>query len=354
MRPLRVALLVLAAALASAGPAATRGRADEAPLAAWSAPPSCPSRAVLEAEVERVLGRRPAGGPFGEVRVTQRGGRFRAALSLSGSGERRIEAASCEALVRAVALVLALHIDPDALSFEGGGTLGEGLGAAAPAATEAPAPWLAELDGSAVDPTRAQPDEPARELGSPFAAEPAEPREPDARFLGGAGLALDVGAMPGLSPGVWIGAAARLGWVEVGLEGRFHPEQRATLAPRPQVGAEVTLLAGRVRLGAALRVARIDVVTLELVPLVSMELGSVSARGVGLMTPLSGASLWWALQVGLEARAFFLDAIGLFVRGELEVALRRSSFLVEGYPTPVFRAADAGFVALVGLVLRTT
>jgi hypothetical protein len=344
--------LVLAAALAGLAVAAGAGRlaAQETPLVRWAGPPGCATGAGFEAEVERILGRRPAGGPFGEVRVVERGGGLGGTLSLGGRA-RRIDAATCDALERAMALVLALHVDPDALSL--GATVEAPEQPREPSPPE-PAAWLAELDGSAVDPARARPEERDAPLGSPFAPEARDPSEPDARFLGGGGLALDLGAMPGLSPGVWIGAAARIGWIEIGLEGRFHPEQRATLAPRPQVGAEVTLLAGRVRLGAALRVARFDVVSLELVPLASLELGSVSARAVGLMTPLSGTSLWWALQAGLEARAFLLDFIGVFVRAELEVALRRSSFLVEGYSTPVFRAADAGLVVLVGLLLRTS
>lgn len=323
-------------------------RAQEpTPLLEWQAPEVCPSRAVVEAEIERILGRRPAGGPYAGVTVTARVGRVSALLLLEGGGRRRIEAASCEALLRAVALILALHIDPDALSLDAPEPPPE----PAPPPPEPPVP---ELEGP-VDLQRARHPDPARELGSPFAPGVSrDPREPDARFLGGAALSLDLGAMPDTSPGIWLGASARLGGLlEVGLEARYQPEQRASLAPRPQVGAEVTLVAGRLRLGAAVVVARLPVV-LELVPVAAIELGSVSARAVGLMTPLAGASLWWALDVGLEARAFFLDALGLFLRGELQVALRRSSFLVEGYETPVFRAADVGFVGLVGALLRTS
>jgi hypothetical protein len=44
----------------------------------------------------------------------------------------------------------------------------------------------------------------------------------------------------------------------------------------------------------------------------------------------------------------------VFLRGEVEVTLRRSAFFVEGYTTPVFRAADAGFVGAAGLLFRTS
>jgi hypothetical protein len=326
---------------------ATPLEAQDTPLLAWTAPDSCPSRTLVEAEIERILGRRPERGPFAEVTVTARGSRHVAVLTFGPSRRRRIEGASCEAIVRAAALILALEIDPDALSLD----------AAEPEPEPAPPPpepEPAELLGG-VDLTRALAPDPARALASPFApGAPRGPVEPAFRFAGGAGLMLDAGAMPGLAPGVWVGAMGRVaGLVEIGLELRFLPEQRARLAPRPQVGADVSMLAGRVRLGVGLVVARIDVVTLEVAPLAALELGSVSANAVGLMEPLSASSLWWAVDAGLELRAFFLDAIGVFVRGELEITLRRSAFFVEGYTTPVFRAADAGFVGVAGLLLRS-
>jgi hypothetical protein len=339
-------------ALACAGlaglAAPQRLHAQDAPLLTWSAPESCPSRTLLEAEIERILGRRPEGGPFADVTVTARGGRHVAVLAFGPSRRRRIEGASCEAIVRAAALILALEIDPDALSLDVAEPQPEPV-------APAPEPPIAELEGH-VDPSRALTLEPARELASPFApGAPRGPVEPPFRFSGGAAMVLDAGAMPGLAPGFWVGAMGRVaGLVEIGLELRYLPEQRARLAPRPQVGADVSMLAGRVRLGVGLVVARLDAVTLEVAPLAALELGSVSASAVGLMEPLSSSSLWWAVDAGLELRAFFLDAIGVFLRGEVEVTLRRSAFFVEGYTTPVFRAADAGFVGAAGLLFRTS
>ncbi len=323
---------------------------DESPLVGWTAPESCPSRTLVEAEIERILGRRPTGGPFADITVTARGTRHAAVLLFGPAGasqrRRRIEGASCEAIVRAAALILALEIDPDALSID----VEE-----EPEPQPAPERRFAELEGE-VDPSRALVPDPARDLASPFAPGVSRgPPEPVVRFLGGAGLALDAGAMPDAAPGVWIGAGLRLaGLFEIGLEGRFLPEQRARLAPRPQVGADVAMLTGRLRVGVGLEVLRDRVVSLELAPLVALELGAVSANAVGLMTPLSSSSLWWALDAGLEMRAFFLDAIGVFVRGEAQITLRRAAFFVEGYSTPVFRASDAGFSGMVGVLLRTS
>lgn len=328
--------------------AGTVARAQDAPLLQWTAPDACPSRSVVEAEIERILGRRPDGGPFAEVTVSVRGDRHVAVLALPPSRRRRIEGSSCEALVRAAALILALEIDPEALSLD----------APEPAPSPRPAPEPpepAELSGE-VDPARARGPDPARALASPFAPGATRgPTEPPFRFAGGAGVVLDAGAMPGLAPGLWVGATARVaGLLELGLELRFLPDQRARLAPRPQVGADISMLAGRVRLGVGLVVGRIDVVTLEVAPLAALELGSVSATAVGLMDPLSSSSLWWSVDVGLELRAFFLDAIGIFARGELGITLRRSGFFVEGYSTPVFRAADTGFVGVLGVLLRSS
>jgi hypothetical protein len=340
-------LLLALAVLASAAPSHAQ---DDTPVVAWTAPDTCPSRAVFEAEIERILGRRPAGGPFADITITSRTGRHAAVLLFGPAGptqrRRRIEGASCEAILRAAALIVALEIDPDALSLD----VEE-----APEPTPAPEPSFAELEGQ-VDPSRALRLDPALALASPFAPGVSRtPPEPIVRFLGGAALALDAGAMPDLAAGVWIGAGLRLaGFFEIGLEGRFLPEQRARLAPRPQVGADVSMLAGRIRLGAGFVVLEDRAVAFELAPLIAVELGAVSANAVGLMTPLGSSSLWWAVDVGMELRAFFFDALGVFVRGEAQITLRRAAFFVEGYTTPVFRASDAGFVGLVGVLFRTS
>lgn len=347
-----IEVVVVSQRLAAQAPAAEVP--VEASLLDWTAPSSCPSRTIVEAEIERILGRRPEGGPFATVTIVVRGGRHTAELGVGSapSRRRRIEASSCEALVRATALIVALEIDPDALSVEV---------ADAPPRVQSPAseppsvPTPIELEGG-VDLSRVVPADPARALGSPFAPwRERGPHEPDVRFLVGVAPIFDAGAMPDLAPGVWLGATLRLGGLlEIGLEGRFLPEQRARLAPRPQVGADVTMLAGRLRVGAGFVLARVDVVTLEAAPLAALELGSVSAAPFGLMTPLSGAALWWALDLGLELRAFFFEALGVFVRGEAQIALRRSSFLIEGYTTPVFRASEAGFVGVLGVMFRTS
>ncbi|MFN7701800.1 MAG: hypothetical protein ACK6CU_15870 [Deltaproteobacteria bacterium] len=41
-------------------------------------------------------------------------------------------------------------------------------------------------------------------------------------------------------------------------------------------------------------------------------------------------------------------------RGGLEITLRCGGFFVEGYTTPIFRAVDAGFVGVAGLLLRSS
>ncbi|MFO0713878.1 MAG: hypothetical protein U0353_28745 [Sandaracinus sp.] len=336
--------VAVVACLALALPAQAQDSPADVPLVAWEAPPTCPSRAVFEAEVERILGRRPSGGPYADITVVAHGARHTAVLVL-GARRRRIEGASCEAIVRASALIVALEIDPDALS----------IGDEPEPPPPPPEPPLAELEGG-VELDRAVGPDPARRLASPFPPGSTRgPTEPPFRFLGGAGLALDSGAMPGLAPGVWLGASGRVaGLLELGLEVRILPEQRARLAPRPQVGADVSLVAGRVRVGLGIVVARLGVASFEVAPLVALELGSVSGTAVGLMTPLSASSLWLAADAGMELRAFFWDALGVFVRGELEITLKRSSFVVEGYSTPVFRADDAGFVGIAGILLRTS
>lgn len=350
------------------------GQAPAERLLTWTAPAPCPPVDVVETEIERLVGRRPEAGPLATVVVRARRGVLSALLTL-GAQRRRIDASTCEALVRAVALVIALHVDPDAplggpSSVQRDATSNEATTRVAsgpdPLLTGAPPEPLSRDDAPPAPPLRddAPPlldelDRGSLGCAEPIGADPEAPlsspspplRHPEGSFLAGFAATVDVGSMPEVSMGVWLGAAARLGpHFEVGLEGRFQPEQRAWLAPRPTIGAEVTFVAGRFRLGIAWSSNRAP--RIEFVPIAALELGAMSARAVGLLRGLSGTGLWWALDVGFEARVFFLDALGVFARSELQIALQRSSFVVEGYATPVFRAADAGVVVLAGLVLQ--
>src|SRR5262245_300757 len=106
---LRVWFGVLAASLGVVSPA----RADSPLVLVWQAPDECPSGPGVTRAVERLITKPPALALPATVVVRKRDERFTAEIRTSG-GSRHLEGESCRAVGEAVAMVLALAIDPDA------------------------------------------------------------------------------------------------------------------------------------------------------------------------------------------------------------------------------------------------
>lgn len=84
---------------------------------AWSAPAQCPSRAAVLGEIQSILegGAASTHAVLATAAVERDGPRWRVALSIrsdQGSGVRALDADSCAALASAVALIVALAVDP--------------------------------------------------------------------------------------------------------------------------------------------------------------------------------------------------------------------------------------------------
>ena len=116
---------------------------------AWSAPEECPSQQQVEAEIARLVG--------GDLRLRD-GNDLRADVSVSGGppwsadlttlhagrvGRRRLESPSCQAAADAVALIIALSIDPDVAAAGG---------QASPARASAGSPGAGEQEPAAAHP----------------------------------------------------------------------------------------------------------------------------------------------------------------------------------------------------------
>ena len=306
----------------------------------FDVPEACPSRASLEAEIAVNLGHTPPAN-IGRLSVRPRAAGFTATLTFEAGDSRTLEGETCAGLMHAVALIVAVQIDPEAM-----------FRAPSPPVEPPRERRFAELEGTCEPGREVRIDEDCA-LGEPFGPAGRTRREPGGRFLFGTALSVELGAMPGLSAGAWIGGTARIGIVEVGAEARYQPEAFSPLPQRPAIGAVVSLLAGRARVGLAISLGEIGPLALELVPHVALELGAVSARGAGLLTPIGTSSFWIALAPGAELRAFVFEHLGLFVRAEVEIALRRSPFVIAGYSTPAFLASPVGLTSLVGILLRT-
>ena len=313
-------------------------------LEPFDVPEACPSRESLEAEIAINLGHAPPAN-IGRLSVRARSAGFTATLTFEAGDSRTLEGETCAGLMHAVALIVAVQIDPEAM-----------FRAPSPPVEPPRERRFAELEGTCEPGREVRIDEDCA-LGEPFGPGGRTGRGPGGRCLFGAALSVaalsDEPATTGLSAGAWIGGTARIGIVEVGAEARYQPEAFSPLPQRPAIGAIVSLLAGRARVGLAISLGEVGPLALELVPHLALELGAVSARGAGLLTPIGTSSFWIALAPGAELRAFVFEHLGLFVRAAVEIALRRSPFVIAGYSTPAFLASPVGLTSLVGILLRT-
>jgi hypothetical protein len=288
------------AALASSGaPADAAG--EPVRLVYEAAPRSiCPTRAEFELEVEKLTSRARFTGDgrarLVRIELRRKGGDFEGRL-VTGRGEaqssRELRGKTCEEVASALAIAVALTIDPDAL-------LGSDDSEPAPPSVPEPAPE-----------PKAPPSKPAEPRATPA------PSPPRLRFGAGLGLALESAWSPRLSPGGKLFAL-----------GAYGERVRFALGVTRFVTREVD----QVSFGAWVIDAAVSyqVAMGELLkPFVSIgyELGVVRASGSGL--PLRGEAErpWQAACFGLGLRVergpFFFQ-----LGGDLLVPISRQRYLV--------------------------
>lgn len=336
----------------------------------WDAPDGCPDVDAVRAAVGRLV-RRPDAASA--ERVVARGAvrpeasRFRLRLS-TGEGdaaaERELTADGCQALADAAALILALMIDPGAGppavpppdeppprepppadDPDPASSPPPAPGTAAPAVERAaPAERGSELtpprEGAADPATRAA--EPERrgapdgrsaldeEEPAPWPAERDEVEPPDddapRRLRAGIGVLGDAGSLPGATPGVAIGAAARLGRFGLELEGRLLPLRRARPGGRADVRADLSLYT----VGARACFAVVDAGRVTLSPCAGLEVGRMRGESFGVSAPASGSAPWLALSAGAALSIRLRPRFGL--RAVLEGLLPASTppFVIDG------------------------
>ena len=281
MRGLSLLVLCLAAYAHAAVPGLTL---------TWSAPPDCPSEAQLEGAVGHQLGD-PAGGAQPPLTVKMRAsvvdGNWQVELTNGQGGSRTLNGSSCRAVASAAVVVVALMIDPLAM-------------------TDQP-PLLSE--------------------------EPRAPRQ----LTVGMQFSADTNSLPQLTPGAGLSAGVELAagfWLEVHAQG-WLPQ--ATLK---SPGATLTLFAGS--LGA-----RRDFTfgPLFLAPVLSLEAGGLRGRSFGVTNPEANVGFWLAARGGLAlGLAFGILRVGF--RAEAVVPLTRPRFVVEGVgalSTPPFISGRGTF-----------
>jgi hypothetical protein len=274
----------------------------------WQAPSGCPSRDDLRAEIARLLGgeiRVPKGGDIKAVAVVAQGQTWSLAIEteLAGQpGRRSIEAASCQDLADATALIIALMIDPNAV--------------AAHATPPRPAP-------------------------PPASSDPATQEERRVAYLVGIHAAGSYGTLPSIDAGLGggVGLAGRRWRVELRGTYGLRRDQRVT-APSPappdsygRFNFAAAALAGCVNFGRE---------GLAFGPCADAEVGMLSAKGVGVSEGFSAQTLWLAMGAGAYAAIPLGPHLSLPLHLDVVAPLLRPEFVFRNVPTRVFRAPVVG------------
>lgn len=275
----------------------------------WEAPAGCPDRDALTARLDARIGP-DAQGPasvHGTVVMSATG--YALALELVVAGEasqRALEAATCEELVDAAALIVAVALDPVFAVVEP--TIAEVIAAPEVAPTRAPLPAPVAIAATPVDPVVAR-------------------RRPTMRALG-LGLRPTIGAWFGALPR----AAATVGFDVVFPARRSLRAELGVLAiPRQRVtitggGANLWLASAVLRACFAPAVGRVRPMGCA-----GITAGAIGGRGFGEgIVPDSRVQAWAAITGSAGLGVVITRRFEIVVRGEGHIHLRQPGFHLEG------------------------
>lgn len=298
----------------------------------WSAPDSCPSKTEVLARAERLIGHAVTGTSPGnavELSATverQADETWQLEVRSAGAGgesRRVVSASSCDELGDAMALWIALSVDPEYAARGGPGAshvVNPGV-APEPALPSPPVP-----EPPSRPPARTEPPVPARAVGIPRTrlAAPWLVRA-------GAGGAVWLGRLPGVAPGgVVYGALAREQRVLALELGLFPPER----AVHESLSADLSLATLSGTLGYALFDGM-------LTPYAGLELDLLHGAGRQIEHPASGNVWLLGFDAGLRLSSAVHRSLRLFVDGRASVLAERARFHVDP-DTELFRPSRVG------------
>jgi hypothetical protein len=340
--------LFLVALMTALVAAAARSRAEggDADLdLRWDAPSGCPAAEGVEAEVERLLGARARRGePVDAAAVvthSERGWSLVLTTHVAGvEGRRVLEARSCEALAEALAIVLAMTIDPShsaSPSSAGNGNESEdasdgAASALADAGARADAGVSADAAVSAVDAS----------TGSLERASASTPGS--STFALGLALAGNVGALPSVA----FAPELSIGWqpprLSLDAALAYFPGARGAFddARGGDFRLATAALRGCVRWGGA---------NLEIGPCLAVTGGAMFGEGAGVRSPGSAVAPWLSLSPGaVGAVRLGGGAVSVWILSSVaaEVPLVRDRFRLDGLGVVHQPAAIAGRATLGG------
>lgn len=297
---------------------------------AWRAPEGCPPAGAVEVEIDNLLGGPAADHARDGLRVratVEHGALWFVTLdtvSKKASGHRTIEAATCQGLANATALIVALMIDPDAVAARSGQAPVDvpPPGQPAPAAPITPAP----------------PRKAAR-----------APSVPATSVLAGAAAAGNAGVLPSPDVGASVSVGvARLHW-RIEARAAYGPRrvQSDTLTDPPGAYGRFSFLAGTLAGCRTFTQPRF-----ELGPCASLELGAVRGQGFGATQTTSHTSPWFGLGAGVFAAIQASAWLYFPMHADAVLPLWRPHYVFQNVPTPIFQSWSVGLRLTAGVELR--
>jgi hypothetical protein len=274
----------------------------------WSAPATCPTQQAAVERIERMLGSFAQDAPHIEANlaVEHDAATWRLRLAIRNRtatlGERELMGNTCEEVLDAAAVIVALAVHEDA------------------AARAAPIAPSVQAATSPIDAT----------------ADSAPQRS--RQWLAGAVVGGEAGALPGVGPGVGATLAFARPPLRFELAGMFWMSRRAMLASAG--GGELEMVAATLRGCRTLGGSRIAACA-------GLELGSIHSSGVGTMNPMTYWTSWIAPTLGVMGHWQLGRRTALVVHADLAVPARRPHFVILGVDGDVFRPAPvAGRMAI--------
>lgn len=285
----------------------------------WRAPAGCPDAAAALGEVDRILAGRRLDAPVKvRVEISADADGLAATVAIDRAAPRTLRGATCEPLVRAVAVVIAVAVDPDLRTEP------------EPEPAPAPEPVVPPPAPPIIAPT-APPPTPT----------PPPPDRPRPRAVHG------LGVRGGLLAGASTLPTGAVGLVYGLSRGLLRVEARALYAtPRRLVDADgVGVRVQAVTLGA-LACAAPGSARVRVPLCLGAELGPMIGRGFGVPAPRLRADLWASGLLGVAVVGRVHRRLSVVVGVELAAALRRPAFRV-GDRDPL-RAPPFGARVLLG------
>ena len=302
----------------------------------WEAPEECPDRVALDKELRRDLegSQAPSMRLMVRAHVSQlHSDTWRVALvaeSADGRSERSIAAHSCQALLDATSLIVAMLIDPETAATHARSIdATTETGAVSPVATSSKAATQPEASNEPRNPPSSETKRQNQAIISKGQVLPIRsPSRMRASGFVGAWVAIDSGSLPsvteafggslGLVYGPWRGETSFVDWLP--------KSQSSNQADYPQATGEFTKIAGRARLCLmALAAGR-----LGLGPCAGVELARLSGKGNAYLTGPPPRPDWvTSADVGAIGLIKLADVLAVRLDLDVLVPLKRTEFTYE-------------------------